>query len=85
MADDEIHRAEDIGKSKGGKLEPRQIAAIALAVLIVLFAVLNLKDVRVDFAIDSVKIPLILVIALCGGIGLGIGWLIRGRRDKRDD
>ena len=85
MADDEIHRAEDIGKSKDGKLEPRQIAAIALAVLIVLFAVLNLEEVGVDFAIDKVRMPLILVIAVCGGIGFGIGWLIRGRRDKRDD
>lgn len=85
MADDEIHRAEDVGKSKDRKLEPRQIAAIALAALVVLFAVLNLKEVKVDFAVDSVRMPLILVIALCGAVGLGIGWLIRGRRDKRDD
>lgn len=83
MADDEIHRAEDIGKSKDG-IQPRQIAAIVLAALILLFAVLNLEEVKVDFAIDKVRMPMILVIAVCGGIGLGIGWLIRGRRDKRD-
>ena len=82
---DEFHRAEDIGKNKDGKLEPRQIAAIVLGILIVLFAVLNLDEVGVDFAVDKVRMPLILVIVVCGGVGFGIGYLIRGRRDKRND
>ncbi|HEX9467874.1 MAG TPA: LapA family protein [Acidimicrobiia bacterium] len=39
------------------------------------------KGVGVDFIVDTVKSPLILVIALSAALGLIIGMLLRGRHD----
>lgn len=83
-----IRRADDIGKRQKGTgdgetLTPRRIGALVLLVVIVLFAVLNLQKVGVDFAVTSVTMPLVFIIAGCGIIGFGAGYLVRGRRAKR--
>jgi uncharacterized integral membrane protein len=80
-----IRRADDIGKGEGGrKLSGRQITVLVLLGLLLLFAVLNLQKVSVDFAVGSVTLPLVVVIAVCGLVGFGAGYLVRGRREKRD-
>ena len=84
VADDEtsgeIQRADDIGRKR---LSPRSIVAIVLAALLVLLAVLNLEKVSVDLAVRSVHMPLILLIALSGGIGFLVGWHFFRRRERR--
>jgi uncharacterized integral membrane protein len=75
-----VERADDIGKRR---LSGRQIGAIVLGVVIVVFALANTQDATIDFVFGDVTLPLFVVIAVIGGIGFGAGWLMRGRRDKR--
>ena len=78
----EIRRADQIGKGEG--LKPRQIVALVLLGLLILLAILNLDDVSVDLLFGSVSMPLFVLIAVSGAVGFLIGWLVRGRRDKRE-
>ena len=83
--DGEIRRADSIGKGEGRKLSGRQIGAIVIGALVLLFALLNLEDARVDVLVKSVKMPLFVVIAVCTGLGFGIGFLVARHRARRDD
>jgi uncharacterized integral membrane protein len=86
VADDgEIRRADDIGKGEGRKLTGRQIAALVIGAVIVLFAVLNTEDARVDLVGGSVTMPLFLVIAVCAGLGFGAGFLVARHRGRKGD
>lgn len=85
MADDEIHRADDIGKGQGNKLTGHQIAAIVIGAFVVLFAVLNFQKTRVDLLFSSVSMPLFFVIAVCGALGFGAGFLVARHRARKDD
>ena len=62
----------------------RQIGIAALVGVVVLFALLNLDDARVDLLFDSVKIPLVFVIAVTGLIAFTSGFLFARHIDKRD-
>lgn len=53
----------------------RLAALVALAGLAVLFAVLNLDEVEVNWIVASWSTPLIVVIAVCLLIGAAIGWI----------
>src|SRR5258708_30972230 len=67
---------------RGARISPKFAATGALALLLILFGLLNTDDVGVDFIVDTVKAPLILVIALSAALGLVIGMLLRGRHDR---
>ena len=75
----EEHHAE---QSKN-RLQPHHIVIAICLVVLVVFAILNLDDVRVDFAVDTVAAPLVLVIAICALLGFVIGWFV-GRRRNTD-
>jgi uncharacterized integral membrane protein len=63
------------------KLEKRQIAGVALGALGIVFAVVNLDEVKVNWILGTWRTPLIVVIALSIVVGAGLGLLIaRGRR-----
>ncbi len=62
------------------RLQPHHIVIAVCAVLLLIFALLNIDDVRVDFAVDTVQAPLILVIFLCALLGFVIGWFVGRRR-----
>ncbi len=69
-----------------GQLEQRRgwtakrITIGVVVALIALFALLNTRSVEVSWIFGSpVKTPLIVVIAISGLIGAGIGYLYRGR------
>jgi uncharacterized integral membrane protein len=62
----------------------RQIGIAVLVGIIVLFALLNLDDARVDLLFDSVKIPLVFVIAVTGLIAFTSGYLLARHLEKRD-
>jgi uncharacterized integral membrane protein len=61
----------------------RRIAAVVIAILIILLAVANLDNVRVHWIVATTKTPLIVVIAVSFLLGLGGGYLLRGRRAKK--
>jgi uncharacterized integral membrane protein len=79
---DEIHRADDIGRT-GPRLTGRHVVALVLIGLLVVLAVLNLDDASVDLIVGSVELPLVVLIALAGGIGFLAGWLVFRRRERR--
>lgn len=70
-----------LGAGEGGKAQPKRTSRerartwsmVALGVLITLFAVLNLKQVRVDWIVGSGKAPLIIVIVISLLVGLALG------------
>jgi uncharacterized integral membrane protein len=60
----------------------RLAASFSLGALAVLFAVLNLDDVRVNWIVATTDTPLIVVIAVCLLVGAGIGWILARRRAR---
>ena len=63
------------------QLEKRQIAGVALAALGIVFAAVNLDEVKVNWILGTWRTPLIVVIALSIVIGAGLGLLVaRSRR-----
>jgi uncharacterized integral membrane protein len=59
----------------------RQIAAFALGALGVLFAVLNLDEVDVNWVLGTWQTPLIVAIAVSFVLGAGAGWFLARRRE----
>jgi uncharacterized integral membrane protein len=57
----------------------RQIAMVAFGALAVLFALLNLDEVKVNWLLGTWQTPLIIVIAVSFLLGALAGWL-GGRR-----
>jgi uncharacterized integral membrane protein len=57
-------------------------AALILGSPVVLFAVLNLDDVRVNWILGEWNTPLILVIVLSLAVGVVLGFLTGRRRDR---
>jgi uncharacterized integral membrane protein len=57
-----------------------QITVTVIAVVLLVFALANLDDVPIDFVVDTVKVPLILVIVICAALGFVIGWFVGRRR-----
>ncbi len=60
--------------------QARLAVAFAMGVVAVLFAVLNLEDVSVNWIVGTTDTPLIVVIVLCLLIGTAIGWTVSRRR-----
>lgn len=60
----------------------RQIGAIVLVGLVVLFAALNSQTVEVDWLVATSEVPLFVVIAISALLGVGAGYLT-GRRHGR--
>jgi uncharacterized integral membrane protein len=61
----------------------RNVAMLALSALVVLFAVLNLGSVKVDWIAGSSKAPLIVVIAISLLIGIALSTLGNRVASKR--
>ena len=51
--------------------------------MLLVFAILNTDEVAVDFVFDTVRAPLVLLIAICALLGFAIGWFV-GRRRHSD-
>jgi uncharacterized integral membrane protein len=60
-----------------------QITVAVVAIILLVFALVNLDDVPIDFVVDTVKTPLILVIVICAALGFVLGWFVGRRRDNR--
>ena len=49
----------------------------------ILFAVVNLEEVEVDWIIGTWETPLVVVILLCLALGAGVGWVAARRHSAR--
>ena len=67
----------------GRNISPKMILAAILVVIVVILAIVNSQDIKVDFVVGDVTLPLFVVIVGSALIGLIIGYFI-GRREKRD-
>lgn len=76
----EIRKADDVGKTA---MSPRHIVALVLVVILVIIAVQNLEDANLDILFWDVSMPLVVLLAAFGLGGFLAGWLVRGRREKR--
>ncbi len=76
-------RSKGLGRRGNGELA-RSGALVVLAVLITLFAVLNLGEVKVDWIVGSGRAPLIIVIVISLLVGIVLTYfaerLVRKRR-----
>lgn len=71
-------------KKSGRTFTPRDALLVAVVALVVLFAVLNTREVRVNWIIGTTSTPLIIVIAVSMLLGTGVGYLAaRGKRKKQ--
>jgi uncharacterized integral membrane protein len=61
----------------------RRIAALVVGVVIIVLAVANFDDVRVNWIVAKTSTPLVVVIAVSFLLGLGGGYLLRRRHGKR--
>jgi uncharacterized integral membrane protein len=63
--------------------EQRRYITLALVALLVLYVVgliiANAKSVSISFVLGSASISLLWLIILCVGMGMVIGWILRGR------
>jgi uncharacterized integral membrane protein len=63
--------------------QARRVSLLALATLIVAFAVTNLKEVKVKWIVGSGHAPLIIVIVVSLVIGVALGHFAERRSAKR--
>jgi uncharacterized integral membrane protein len=68
---------------KARRVRAGQVFTFVLAGLAVLFAVLNLDEVRVNWIVGTWKTPLIVVIGVMLALGCGLGYVLALRRRAR--
>lgn len=70
-------------KRRGFRLTPRQITSAVVIFVVVLFAIVNLEKVSVDFIVSTIDIPLVFLILGALLPGLAAGWLLAERHEHR--
>ena len=58
------------------RVTPIGALALVLLLIILVLAVANSQKVTVDFVFEDYEVPLALVIAITGLLGLVVGWLL---------
>jgi uncharacterized integral membrane protein len=69
----------------GRKVNVKLILVGVLALVLVVFALLNTHEVGVDWLFNTWSAPMILVIAVAAAIGFALGFLVRGHFANKDD
>ena len=70
------------GASEGFRPSGRQIVAAILIVIVLVFAIANLEDAKIDFVFGDITLPLFFVIVGSGLIGAAIGASVSRRRHR---
>jgi uncharacterized integral membrane protein len=78
----EKHRQPKAARRSRGELA-RTSGLVVLAILITLFAVFNLKEVKVDWVLGSGRAPLIVVIVISLLVGIVLTYFAERRGRKR--
>jgi uncharacterized integral membrane protein len=72
----------------GWRPSGRLVFAMVLVALVLIFALVNLEDARIDFVFGDVTLPVFFVIAIPAFLGFGAGELVShhrvARRRKRE-
>ena len=68
---------------KTRRVRAGQVFTFVLVGLAVLFAVLNLDEVKVNWIVGTWKTPLIVVIGVMLALGAGLGYILALRRRAR--
>ncbi len=64
------------------KFETKTLAAIAVAVLLIVFAIANNQKVEVHFLVATADTPLVIVIVIAFLLGFILGNLVRRRSHR---
>jgi uncharacterized integral membrane protein len=75
---DEVKRVDP-----GWRPSVREVSALLVLVLVMVFALVNLEDAKIDFVVDQVTIPVFFVIAVPALIGFITGVFFQARRTRR--
>ena len=67
--------------AKSRAVTPKQATTAVGVVVVVVFALINLQDATMHWIVGTTHTPLIVLVAGCSLIGLGVGYLI-GRRGR---
>jgi uncharacterized integral membrane protein len=62
------------------RIQPHHIVIGVCLVVLAIFAILNVDNVRVDFAVATFDTPLVVLIAICALLGFVMGWFVGRRR-----
>ena len=68
----------------GWRPSVREVLAILIVVLILVFALVNLEDAKIDFVFGQVTIPIFFVILVPGLVGFLGGLIFQHYRERRD-
>ena len=85
MSDDtggsgDLRKADEIG---GEGPNVRVIVGLIIVAALVLFALLNFQEIKIDLLVGSIRARVIVVIALSALAGFVAGFLFFRRREKR--
>jgi lipopolysaccharide assembly protein A len=61
-------------------VNPKMVAILVLAVVLIVFGLVNTNQVNVDFIVASVDVAMIVVIVVSAVVGFGLGWLVARHR-----
>jgi uncharacterized integral membrane protein len=67
----------------GSRDTARLVVIGALALYGLLFVILNIHNVSINFVLFDAHVPLLVALLLAGGIGVGAGWLLADRQAGR--
>jgi uncharacterized integral membrane protein len=76
--------ASEPSSSSSRNINGKFIAIGVLALVLVVFALVNTHDVNVDFVVTSVDTSMIVVILVSAVVGFALGWLFAAHRAKRN-
>ncbi|HEU5302836.1 MAG TPA: LapA family protein [Acidimicrobiia bacterium] len=76
---DDVRRADEIG---GDGPNVRVIVGVGIVAALVLFALLNFQEIKIDLLVGSIRARLIVVIAVSALAGFLAGFLFFRRREK---
>ena len=65
----------------GRDISPKLIIAAFLVVIVIVLAIVNSQDIKVDFVVADITLPLFVVIVGSALVGLIVGYFM-GRREK---
>jgi uncharacterized integral membrane protein len=69
----------------GWRPTAREVLGVLVLVLILVFALVNLEDAKIDLVVDQVTLPIFFVIAVPALIGFVAGLLFQHHRERRRD
>jgi uncharacterized integral membrane protein len=77
-------RRDRAGQSDGWRPSGRQVIAGIGILIVLIFAIANLEDAKVDFVFTDVTLPLFFVIVGAALLGAIAGWLFSRHLHRND-